>query len=395
MADEHEKEIMERYDRQLRVAGWNQEKLMKATVVVVGVGAIGCEVAKNLALMGVGRLILVDNDVIELSNLSRQMLFTDEDIGRPKAIVAAEKLKKMNPWIKVEAYFEDVRELDQSVFEEAKVIASCLDNWPVRRWLNSLAIELNKVLVDSSMDGFYANVQIVIPGKTACLECHGDELIPKEIQLAECTLRRRTPKDLVEELKENGIKIDVKTAEKLFELNIKTAYDIKYAQADILEKLDKKTRKKVQELQEKLKPKMPALQCVAALISGIASTEIIKILHDGELGEVIKDLLVYDGLSNRFSLVHLERREDCFVCGDAVREEAISFPVKLNETVLDLKKRIAEKFSIPDPELLYKRWRLSDEQKLADLRPQTGEVIYIDTSRRFMPLPLKIEIVEE
>ncbi|HDD40142.1 MAG TPA: ThiF family adenylyltransferase, partial [Nitrososphaeria archaeon] len=79
MADEHEKEIMERYDRQLRVAGWNQEKLMKATVVVVGVGAIGCEVAKNLALMGVGRLILVDNDVIELSNLSRQMLFTDED----------------------------------------------------------------------------------------------------------------------------------------------------------------------------------------------------------------------------------------------------------------------------------------------------------------------------
>ena len=395
MANEREKELMERYDRQLRVAGWNQEKLMKSTVVVVGVGAIGCEVAKNLALMGIGKLILVDNDVIELSNLSRQMLFTDEDIGKPKATVAAEKLKKMNPWIKVDAYFEDVRSLDQSIFEGAKVIASCLDNWPVRRWLNSLAVELDKILVDSSMDGFYANVQVVIPGKTACLECHGDELIPKEIQLAECTLRRRTPEDLVEELKENGVKIDLKTAGKLFELNIKTAYDIKYAQADILERLDKKTRKKVQELQEKLKPKMPALQCVAALISGIASTEIIKILHDGELGEVIQDLLVYDGLSNRFTLVKLERREDCFVCGDAVREEAITFPVRLEETVLDLKKRIAERFSIPDPELLYKRWRLSDEQRLADLKPQTGDVIYVDTSRRFMPLPLKIEVEEE
>lgn len=395
VTDELEKELMERYDRQLRVIGWNQAKLIESTVMIVGVGAIGCEVAKNLALMGVGKLILVDNDVVELSNLSRQMLFTDEDIGKSKAIVAAEKLRKVNPWIKVDAYFEDVRKLDQSVFQEAKVIASCLDNWPVRRWLNSLAIELNKALIDSSMEGFYANLQIVIPGKTPCLECHGDELIPKEIQIAECTLRKRTPRDLVEELKESEIKIDLKTAEKLFELNIKTAYDIKYAQTNILEKLGDKTRRKIQEIQEKLKPRMPALQCVAALISGIASTEIIKMLHEGELGEVIKDLLVYDGLSSRFTFVHLERKEDCFVCGNAVREEAVAFPVRLSETVLDLKKRIAEKFSIPDPELLFKRWRLSDEQKISELRPQTGDVIYVDTSRRFMPLPLKIEVVEE
>lgn len=395
MVDQRERELMERYDRQLRVAGWDQEKLMKAAVMVVGVGAIGCEVAKNLALMGIGKMILVDNDVIELSNLSRQMLFTDEDIGKPKAMVAAEKLEKMNPWIKIDAYFEDVRKLDQSIFQDINVIASCLDNWPARRWLNSLAIELDKVLVDSSMDGFYANLQVVIPRKTPCLECHGDELIPKEIQLAECTLRKRTYKDLIDELKQNGVDIDLKTAEKLFELNIKTAYDIKYAQADVLEKLDKKVKKKIKEIQEKLKPKMPALQCVAALISGIASTEIIKLLHDGALGEVIKDLLVYDGLSGQFTFVHLERKEDCFVCGDAIKEEAITFPVRLDETVLDLKKKIAEKFSIPDPELLYKCWRLSDEQKIVDLKPQSGDVIYVDTSRRFMPLPLKIEIVEE
>ncbi|MCS7132370.1 MAG: ThiF family adenylyltransferase [Aigarchaeota archaeon] len=395
MTNECEKELMERYDRQLRIAGWNQAKLMEATVMVAGVGAIGCEVAKNLALMGVGKLILVDNDVVELSNLSRQMLFTDEDLGKSKAVVAAEKLRKMNPCIKVDAYFEDVRRLDQSIFQETRVIVSCLDNWPVRRWLNSLAIELNKVLVDSSMDGFYANLQVVIPKETPCLECHGDDLIPKEIQIAECTLRKKTPKDLIEELKGYGIEIGLKTAEKLFMLNIKTAYDIKYAQASLLEKLDGKVRKEVQELQEKLKPRMPALQCVAALISGIASTEVIKILHEGTLGEIIKDLLVYDGLSNSFTFVHLERRGDCFVCGDAVREEAVPFPLRLSETILELKKRIAEKFSIPDPELLYKRWRLSDEQKLADLSPQAGDVIYVDTSRRFMPLPLRIEIMEE
>ena len=386
---------MERYDRQLRIEGWNQEKLLKATVMIVGVGATGCEVAKNLALMGVGRLILIDNDVVELSNLSRQMLFSDEDIGKPKAPTAAEKLKKMNPWINVEAYFEDVRNIVQERFENADVLVSCLDNWPVRRWLNSLAVELGKPLVDLSMDGFYANLQIVLPGKTACLECHGDELIPKEMQVAECTLRRRKPQDLVNDLKENGIDISLDIAEKLFQLNIKTIYDLKYAQADLLEKLDKKARKVVSKIQEKLKPKMPALQSVAAMIAGLASTEIVKILHEGSLGEILTDFLVYDGLTGKFTSVKLERRPDCFVCGDLVREEAVKFPVKLDEKVIDLKRRIAEKFSIPDPEILYKTWRLSDDQKLSDLDVKSGDVIYVDTSRRFMPLPLKLEVLED
>ena len=91
-----EARVLERYDRQLRIEGWDQEKLMKSSVVVVGVGATGCELSKNLALMGVGKLMLIDNDVVELSNLSRQMLFTDDDLGKPKAVIAAEKLKKMN-----------------------------------------------------------------------------------------------------------------------------------------------------------------------------------------------------------------------------------------------------------------------------------------------------------
>jgi len=385
--------MLERYDRQLRIDGWDQERLFRASVMVVGIGATGCEVSKNLALMGVGRLILIDNDVVELSNLSRQMLFSDEDIGRPKAPTAAEKLRKMNPWVNVEAYFEDVRRVAGEKFEEVDVLVSCLDNWPSRRWLNSLAVELNKPLVDVSMEGFYANLQVVIPGKTACLECH-DELIPKELRVAECTLRRRTPRDLIEELRENGVEIDLKIAEKLFQLNIKTVYDLKYAQADLLGKLDEKTRKAVIKLQEKLKPRMPALQSIAALIAGIASTEIVKILHGGGLGEVASDLLVYDGLAGRLTAVRLERRPDCFVCGDLVRDEAVKFEVKPDERVIDIKRRIAERFSIPDPELLYKTWRLSDDQRICDLNVKSGDVIYVDTSRRFMPLPLRLEIVE-
>ncbi|MEM1711314.1 MAG: ThiF family adenylyltransferase [Nitrososphaerota archaeon] len=376
-----ERRDLERYDRQVRIEGWDQENLTRAKIVVVGVGATGCEVAKNLALMGIGKLVLVDNDVVELSNLSRQMLFLDDNLGEPKAIVAADRLRKMNPLVKVEPIFDDVRNLDESIFEEADVLVSCLDNWPVRRWLNSLAVALNKPLVDVAMEGFYANLQIVIPKKTACLECHGEELMPKEMQLAECTLRRRKPEDLVQDLKQAGIEISLKVAEKLFEHDIKTVYDLKYAQESVLMRLDDKTLKIVREIREKLRPKLPALQSVAAMISGLASTEIAKILHGDKLGEPIKGLLVYDGLSGQFTIAELERSPDCFVCGDIV-EEGLTITVKPSETILELKKKIAEMFSIPDPEVLYREWRLSDDKRISELGIGEGDTLYITTSRR-------------
>lgn len=385
----------DRYDRQMRIEGWRQDKLLNSTVMIVGVGATGCEVAKNLALMGVGRLILVDNDVVEVSNLSRQMLFLDRDLGRPKVEAAVEKLREMNPWVRVEAFYSDVRELDLTLFKESDVLCSCLDNWPVRRWLNSVAVELDKPLIDAAMEGFYANLQIVIPGKTACLECHGEDLIPKEVQLAECTLRRRKPEDLASDLKQQGIEIETEVVEKLFELGIKTIFDLKYSQADMLEKLDNSLRERVKEIQEILKPKMPALQSIAATIAGIASTEVIKLLHGGSVGKPMKGLLVYDGAAGRFTKVRLDRREDCFVCGDHVREKGVVFTAKPGETVAELKKRIAESFGFPDPELLYKKWKLSDEQTLKQIGVKTGETIYVETSRRFTPLPLQIELVEE
>ncbi|MEM2846157.1 MAG: ThiF family adenylyltransferase [Nitrososphaerota archaeon] len=388
-----ERRDLERYDRQVRIEGWDQENLTRAKIVVVGVGATGCEVAKNLALMGIGKLVLVDNDVVELSNLSRQMLFLDDNLGEPKAIVAADRLRKMNPLVKVEPIFDDVRNLDESIFEEADVLVSCLDNWPVRRWLNSLAVALNKPLVDVAMEGFYANLQIVIPKKTACLECHGEELMPKEMQLAECTLRRRKPEDLVQDLKQAGIEISSKIAEKLFEHDIKTIYDLKYAQESVLMRLDEKTLKVVREIREKLRPKLPALQSVAAMISGLASTEIAKILHGDKLGEPIKGLLVYDGLSGQFTIAELERSPDCFVCGDIV-EEGLTITVKPSETILELKKRIAEMFSIPDPEVLYREWRLSDDKRISELGIGEGDTLYITTSRRFMPLQLRVRISE-
>lgn len=386
--------LLERYDRQIRISGWDQSSLLNASVLIVGVGATGCEVAKNLCLAGVGKLILVDNDVIELSNLNRQMLFTDSDIGLQKAIVAKERLQRMAPYIRIEAYHEDVRKIGEDVLRDVDVICSCLDNWPTRRWLNSLAVELRKPLVDTAMEGFYSNVQVVIPGKTACLECYGDILIPKEEQIAECTLRRRKPEDIVSDLEKHGIEVSLEDAKRLFELGIKTVYDLKYAQIE-RSRGEGDLTELILRLRDRLAPKLPALQSVASTIAGIASTEVIKILQKGDIGRVMEHLLVYDGQSQRATKVKLKRRQDCFVCGDLLQEYAAEIVVSPYESVWDLKERIASLFSIPDPEVQYKRWILKDEQKLSEINIKSDDILYIHTSRRYTPMQVKVRLVED
>ncbi len=151
------------YARQQLIEGWDQQTLEKSCVMIVGVGALGCEVAKDFALMGIGKLILIDLDTVEASNLSRQMLFRSSDVGRPKAEVAAERLKEMNPFLKIDAYFKKLQKLPMDVYEEADVIVATLDNFNARLDLNKICIRLKKPLVEAGTVGFEGHVQVIIP----------------------------------------------------------------------------------------------------------------------------------------------------------------------------------------------------------------------------------------
>ncbi|MFW9770958.1 MAG: ThiF family adenylyltransferase [Candidatus Thorarchaeota archaeon] len=151
------------YARQQLIDGWDQATLEKACLMIVGVGALGCEVAKDFALMGIGKLILVDLDTIETSNLSRQMLFKPGDEGRPKAEVAAERLKEMNPYLKVDFYFEKLQKLPMSVFEESEVVIAALDNFNARLDLNKICLRLKIPIIEAGTVGFEGHVQIIIP----------------------------------------------------------------------------------------------------------------------------------------------------------------------------------------------------------------------------------------
>ena len=133
----------EKYSRQILLFGEEgQEKLKNAKVLVAGAGGLGSPISTYLAIAGVGKLILVDFDFVDPSNLNRQFLHHERDIGRDKIKSAAEKLLSMNPEIKVETIKEKITDENAgSVVPPCDLIIDALDNFDTRHVLNRLAVE--------------------------------------------------------------------------------------------------------------------------------------------------------------------------------------------------------------------------------------------------------------
>ncbi len=164
-----------RYDRQIMMKGIGkdgQEKLKKARVFVAGAGGLGSPISIYLAVAGVGTIRLADHDTIELSNLNRQILHGDGDIGKRKIDSALQKLKNLNKNINVEAIAETITEENISrLVGDCDLIVDAMDNLPTRYVLNRAAIEKNIPFFHGAVYGFEGRAMTVIPGKTACLWC--------------------------------------------------------------------------------------------------------------------------------------------------------------------------------------------------------------------------------
>ncbi|CAB48987.1 ThiF family adenylyltransferase [Pyrococcus abyssi] len=169
---------LERYDRQIMIFGVEgQEKLKKAKVAVVGVGGLGSPVAYYLTAAGVGRILLIDEQVPELSNLNRQILHWEEDLGRnPKPLSAKWKLEKFNSDVKIETFVGKLTEENiEDVLHGVDVIVDCLDNFETRYLLDDYAHKVGIPLVHGAVEGLYGQVTTIIPGKTKRLR----EIFPR------------------------------------------------------------------------------------------------------------------------------------------------------------------------------------------------------------------------
>lgn len=317
--------------RQELIGGWHQDIVENATVLVVGAGAIGNEVIKNLALLGFSRVFIIDMDTISTSNLSRTVLFTADDLGKYKAKVAAERFQEMSvapaEKIAVDYFIGDlISSLGQGVFRRCDVILGCLDNIYTRRNVNMRAAILQKPYLDAGISSLYSNLSVVHFPYTACLECGMDNDSIQQESI------RRTSCDTY----------------------------------------------KFKAIQEQ---KVPTTQVTSALISALMCQEAVKVLHVDNPEEVIAEqnetkpkkfkiranstitgkhaprLLpkygckyYFDGTNNTFSTFPIYQRESCFCQLDNYLDYAmldndiVETPLTNKSTVHELLEYLKEKF---------------------------------------------------
>lgn len=166
----------ERYERQIAIAQIGlegQQKLQDAKVLVIGAGGLGCPVLTYLVCSGVGDIKVIDEDIVSESNLNRQFIYNQEDIGQPKALLAAKRLQSQNPDIKICGEVLRVNQGNVSqLVEHVDVVVDCVDNIETRLLMNEACIKAGVPLVEAGIQDFYGFVTVVDQGH-ACLECMG------------------------------------------------------------------------------------------------------------------------------------------------------------------------------------------------------------------------------
>ncbi len=249
IVDDHD-----RYGRLRLISWWRQDRLAASRVLVVGAGALGNEALKNLALVGVGAIHIVDFDVVETSNLARSVFFRAVDAGRPKAEVAAERARELNPYIRVHAVNGDVaRDVGLGLFAAADVVLGCLDNREARLWVNRQCWKTNTPYVDAGIQEIQGAVQIFTPPDSACYECG---MTTQDYQLL--NLRYSCPQLRPEDLRAG---------------------------------------------------KVPTTPTIAALTAALQTQEALKILHELPCESGVAH--VFSGVSTTMYSTRLTRRDDC------------------------------------------------------------------------------------
>jgi len=165
----------EMYSRQIimkDIGDEGQRLLSEASVLVVGCGGLGAPALYYLTAMGIGHLGLCDCDVVALSNLNRQVLFTMEDIGKSKVAVARERLLALNPGLNTTVYDQVMdKKLAETIVPAYDIVVDCLDNFDTRFILNDICVAAGKPFVHAGIEEYYGQIMTVIPGAGPCLRC--------------------------------------------------------------------------------------------------------------------------------------------------------------------------------------------------------------------------------
>jgi molybdopterin/thiamine biosynthesis adenylyltransferase len=310
-------EEKKRLDRQLRLPGWNQNLLKESNVVIVGIGGLGTEIAKNLAMVGVGTLHLIDMDTIEFSNLNRQILFSDGDEGEPKAKVAAKTLEKINPHCNYIWHFGKLETINPEIYQNADLIIAGLDSVNARKELTRRAVHSGVPMIDGGTMTYYGHVYTYLPQKNACLECDPTHERERET-LAACTLVG-IPRKRIHCLLKGQLYFESKfnrPPEVSNQEEIKVV--LEYANNLIMQHFPQSETFSFDEAVNTIDSHEPTIITINAVIASLQSQEAVKILHHRkgvQLGVINHEYNIYNGLSGKFFYLEKPPNPKCMLCG--------------------------------------------------------------------------------
>ncbi len=249
-----ENDHQDRFDRFRLIEWWDQSKLAAARVLVAGAGALGNEIVKNLALLGVGHVLIADMDRIENSNLSRSVLYRAADNGLPKADVAARSAREIYPAIKAHSFVGNVvYDLGMGVFRWADVVIGGLDNREARLAINRNCWRCNRPWIDGAIEQIQGTARVFAPDGP-CYEC---TMSPTDWKLLQA---RRSCNLLSREQMETG--------------------------------------------------HTPTTPTISSIIAGVQCQEAVKLLHGME--SIRGRGFVFDGLSTEAYQTEFQRKKDCY-----------------------------------------------------------------------------------
>lgn len=281
----------DKYSRLRLIPWWDQNRLSNATIMVVGAGAIGNELIKDLTLLGIGRILVIDMDQIENTNLTRSVLYRAKDVGRYKAEVAAERASEMNPDVKAKAFVANIiDDIGLGVFRRMDVVLGGLDNREARLAINQSCYKVNRPWIDGAIEALNGFARVFTPPDGACYECTMTETDWKLIN------KRKSCALLTHEQMAEG--------------------------------------------------KIPTTPTSSAIIAGVQVQELLKLLHsDRGLPTLAGKCYVFNGLTHDSYVVEYQRKPDCMSHDtyDSVAERQWSArTTSLGEILFSIKAELGE-----------------------------------------------------
>lgn len=391
-------------------------------ILVIGAGGLGCELLKNLALLGFGNIHVIDLDTIDLSNLNRQFLFRPGDVGKPKADCAAAFINKRIANANVTPHFKRIEDFDKSFYKQFQIVVCGLDSVTARRWMNSMlhdCLEYDAAgnvkpwtvipLVDGGTEGFRGSTRVIYPGKTVCIECTLD-LYPPQVHFPYCTIahRPRLPEHCIEYAKEvvwyNEQPEDMK-------LDGDDPEHIKWILEKASERADEFGIKGVtyRLTQGVVKNIIPAVASTNAVIAASCSNEVFKIATS--CCPYLDNYMSFeqtDGLYTGPQKME-DKKADCAVCSNRAIPLECSRDMSLEDLIQKLKDDVQFQFNAPavsariegmdknlymtKPQSLEEMLRPNLEKSLGDLGITDGGTLTIQDPTSFKPITFDCKFV--